>query len=346
VVGMVVLHSCIRTHKMAWALRLKGYDVHLFTERVVGGHGFKDYSACHILSSGFFEYAQIDEAHVVDTIKATDKLIDVWHVHNEPDFPVELVRRGTDKPIVYDIHDMVSMRQKKPFPDEEKALDSCSAVCVPSGDYKSNIVSRTGKPCIEILSCVPEILMPRARTTLQFNGIVYEGGLKGKKNDKSEQFQWRNWASVFSEITKMGIPVYVYPNTSGEDLSEYAESGVINMGTHEYTGLLRNLTAFEASIIGSPYPDNPAFDGALPNKLFESIAAGVPMVVLNAPTLARFVESLGFGTGVETVEQIPQALEDIKINQLREYMWTMRKYWTMDKQIHKLESLYESLCSK
>ena len=51
--------------------------------------------------------------HLEQSIITLDPLVDLWHVHNEPDFPVYLVRKHSKKPIIYDIHDLASRRDKK-----------------------------------------------------------------------------------------------------------------------------------------------------------------------------------------------------------------------------------------
>lgn len=342
-VANVVLHCCSRAHKQAWGLMEKGVEMHLCTERPLGNFGWRDYESCALIYSGHLNGHRPEISQIETTIKMLSSHVDLFHVHNEPDWIVEVVKQNTDKPVVYDIHDMVSQRTHEVDEWERRALEACDAIVVPSRDYQEVLLKRgITKPIIEILSGVPEKLFPTQRRKPERLGIVYEGGLKGKPQERSEQFEFRSWAEVFRDIAKMNIGVWAYPSATNEDYSEYENSGIIVMPTFPYNELLKNLTAHEAGLVGSPFPTG-AFDGALPNKMFEYITAGIPVIAINAPTAANFLEALGFGKGITDIKEIPDVLNKFYEEKTADYVWSMRKNWSMDRQVQKLLTLYTKL---
>jgi hypothetical protein len=338
----VNVHSCARVFKIGWQQLLDGHKVHLVTERFIHGHPWKDFTAVHITESGHLHRGVANPDHLFSTIKTISPLIDVFWVHNEPDWIVKIVKEASNKPVIWDVHDMVSMRELAPNQYEEEALEYCDGISTVSGVYAENLRGRTTKPVEEILSCVPEFMFPQQRPSLTYNGLVYEGGLRGA-NTHSEQFDYRDWTGTFREITKKGIPMFAYNNSSGENLANYADTQTIFLGPLHMNELINNLTAHEVGLVGSPFV-HPAFTGAMPNKLFDYIAAGLPVISLNAKTTTDFLEATGLGVGVNSVDEIPDAMNELLGytggENIRDYVWERgRLPWSMSGQIQKAYTL-------
>jgi glycosyltransferase involved in cell wall biosynthesis len=319
----------------------RGHDVSLITERPLNIHGWVDFNSCNLIYTGQLDWREHFPDQLHSTMKTLAPVIDVVHFSNEPDWPMEVIRDAIgDKPLIYDIHDMVSQRSGKIDDLEKKAFECADAFIVPSEEYLQIVKERTGKSAICIKSCVPEKLFPTIQRVPQRRGIVYEGGLKGKPREKSDQFEFRSWSEVFTKISKMNVEVWAYPASSpDEDMSEYSNSGAMIMPALPYAELLKNLTAHEAGLVGSPFPSG-AFNGALPNKLFEYIAAGIPVIAYNAPTAGEFLRKTGFGVEIKSIDEIPDVLEKFRMENTREKVWYGRKDWTMDKQVVSLEKFY------
>lgn len=324
----------------------RGHDVHLVTERPNDANGWVDFNSCNVIYTGHLDYREIFVDQLWSTMKTLAPVIDAVYFSNEPSWPVEVIRDaiGKDKPLIVDFHDLVSIREERLDDKEKRAMECANGFMAPSVVYKRFIQEQTqgSKPVFEVLSCVPEKLFPTQRRTPSRHGIVYEGGLKGKPKETSDQFEFRSWAPVFKDVAKVGVEVWCYPSSSQEDYSEYAATGAMMMPSLPYAQLLKNLTAHEAGLVGSPFPAK-AFDGALPNKMFEYIAAGIPMIVMNAPEAAKFVKATGFGVEVKHPAEIPDALETIKKEGMRDLVWDMRRHWTMEGQIGKVETLLNKL---
>jgi len=236
---------------------------------------------------------------------------------------------------------MVSMRKGSPDEEEDNAFKSCDAVSVVSRKYVSNIIQRDPmKPCREVLSCLPREWMPKERATPYRGGIVYEGGLLGKYNT---EFPCRNWAEVFKKIDDLGIQVWAFTGNPGVGAESYP--GTIILGPVGYPSLLRELTRHEFGLVGSPVKD-PMFDGALPNKMFEYMAAGLPMICMNAPDVSNFLSATGMGVTVTDVKEIPDAMAYMRDRKFRARVWKQRFNWTAETQIGKVVKLYEKITGK
>lgn len=98
-------------------------------------------------------------------------------------------------------------------------------------------------------------------------------------------------------------------------IQSYAERSA-NIYHHEAVApdVLLGFTA--SASVGLAYIDNPSLNDryCLPNKLFEYVMAGVPVIVNNAPEMRRFVEDQGVGVVLSKPldhNSLSAALEDV-----------------------------------
>ena len=337
-VGVFVVHSCIRTHKISWTLKNLGYKVILFTANANHAHPWWVYDAAvrvHTDPDNTTPFFQLR-----NMLDAVDPLIDIYHVHNEPDWPVGTIKKVTKKPVIYDVHDLKSQRQEQEEYEKE-AFELCDGVSTVSDRYVKLAQKYTKAPVKEVLSCVPEFMFPKGSTKIQHKGVVYEGGMGSQSTFETKgEFKCRLWADTFKKIMKTGTPVWAYTASSGTDLSDYDNTGTIVLGPFGYKSLLGNLTAHEAGLVGSPEPDS-MFDGAMPNKLFEYMAAGLPILAWNAgKCVNNFILATGIGAVLDDLEEIPDVLEVFRKEKFKERVWELRNNWTMEGQIGKVETLY------
>ena len=112
---MVSDHGCIRVFKEAKALRDLGYIVELIVGRLPTG-------------TQAFSTLSIWTDHEQFKREVAASSADIFHIHNEPDWMVRETREATKKPIVYDIHDLESMRWNgRCKQDEQDAFDCADA---------------------------------------------------------------------------------------------------------------------------------------------------------------------------------------------------------------------------
>jgi glycosyltransferase involved in cell wall biosynthesis len=83
------------------------------------------------------------------------------------------------------------------------------------------------------------------------------------------------------------------------------------------------------------------WDVAMPNKLFEYVATGVPVVAMNAANSARFLEETGLGIKVSGPEELAERWPEHR--EVRKKLFKERQAWSMNQHIHKLEDFYKEV---
>jgi len=90
---------------------------------------------------------------------------------------------------------------------------------------------------------------------------------------------------------------------------EYLVSGAVYISRLPYNLMLRELTRHDWGLVGCVEPCS-QYDATIPNKLFEYMAAGIPIIVLNADECAEFVMQTGIGVVVNSMDDIPEIYGD------------------------------------
>jgi glycosyltransferase involved in cell wall biosynthesis len=83
------------------------------------------------------------------------------------------------------------------------------------------------------------------------------------------------------------------------------------------------------------------WDVAMPNKLFEYMATGVPVVAMNAADCSKFVKDTGVGIAVEGPEELGERWKEHR--DCRGRVFKERQAWSMNAHIHKLEQFYKEV---
>lgn len=340
-IGELSLHGCIRMNKQAWSLALQGHETHYLASQIAPTHSVSTYASVHL-----WEYLQPDgklsPKQIVNSIRMVDPHIDVWHVHNEPNWIFRAVHENTTKPVIFDIHDWTSLRRVKEVDpseveEERYALEHADGFCVPSQGYLKRIRGLSKKPSVLVYSMLPEGLFAREKREKK-PGLVYAGGLKGKNLEFVYNYDYRNWCEVMQGVANAGHDVYGYSANGGEDFEDYAHERIHISPPEVYDELIRKLSQHTAGLVGTPF-HVAEFDDAMPNKLFEYISAGIPVIVLNAPEAGRFVEDHDLGICVRDASEIPNALERLTDHNIPLDRWQ----YTMESQLPSLLGLYEEV---
>ena len=325
---------------MGWTLVEAGHPTHFCAANVAATHSSNTYNTVTIWVP-FGVHGEIMPMQLANSIKILEPNVDIFHVHNEPNWIFRVVRDVTDKPVVFDIHDWTSIRNGAPDPEETYALDNADGFVVPSRGYLKKIRDlKPGKPSTLIYSKVPSCLFPTAQGPV-LPGPVYEGGVKGKESNNSVQFPWRNWAEFTQAVAcnlQNGAKMHVYTADPTENLEDYKNEHLVMHPPQLYDGLLYHLSRHSAGIVGCPYPD-PAFTDSMPNKLFEYVAAGIPCLVINAPEAKQYVEQNHLGMGIRDASEVIPAIESLTGHRVKEDRWR----FTMEGELPALLGFYEEV---
>ena len=349
-------HSCIRAYKIGLALKSKGYRVRWMANMTfpshVSFHHFDGIYAYQLGTSPAAHNVACDPKVYFDSFKKSVELAakdcDLFHWYNEPDWGVREIKAVCDNPVVYDLHDLRSDREFTVTEDEEDAFNQCDAILAQGPVYKEMCAKRRpdlaeqGKISY-ILPGVNREMWPSLGKRMvnvgntKIGGIVYEGGLTSNPANGNE-LPYRWWAPFMSELTKRNLRVTCH-TSSGGDYSAYTKAGVRVISTLPFELMLHHLTMYDWGLVGNAI-NHPAFDAAMPNKLFEYIAAGIPVMVYDSKLVADFVTKEGIGVVVNSPDDVVKAFPTCR--EYEKKVLKAREKWCMENQI----GIYEKLINK
>ena len=324
---LVVAHRvCSRTLKQMIALSGK-VELHLITHTIPNADVFETIS--------FF--------HTPEGLKKAlerFKDVDIIHAVSEPSWVVIACREVLpDKKIVYDWHDAQIWRSEKledASAEERLVAHWVDGIIVPSESCKQLI--KTKFPCI--------VLPPYVnKKDIAYNAWGYAGGIvyEGRVDLPTQKdfMSYAKYDGLCREFKKEGLPFNMYcPSAEKpEYLKVYKDICAWNKGLpHEL--LIGYLGIYDWGLCGNlnKYRE---WDVAMPNKLFEYMAGGIPIIALNAKETGNFVEKHGVGISVKTVQEIKDRWDERDACQRN--VMLKRNEFVMENHIHKVIELYENL---
>lgn len=331
-------HSCMRVQKEALPLIAKGYDVHLICQKIppFGDH-----------------YKTISVATVPDQLFdniALHKDADIFHVHNEPSWYVSCVKEVfPNKPVVLDIHDTMLVRVNED--DEENTRISVDErnnfTLADAHVFVSNTVKSVcqkefslSQPNIVLPSYVPKRFI-RIDPWKWLGGVVYEGRLdlpeKIKRNKNLKFFSYCDFTEIAKELHKNEIMLFLYLGSKSDGVQEHYGDTASFQGGYVFNEMIRKIGRHDWGLVGN-LGNHPAWQAAMPNKLFEYMCAGVPPVVIQAKEAAEFVLEHDVGIVVESIEELKDRWKEKRW--CRKNIFEKRSMFYMENHIGKLESLY------
>jgi glycosyltransferase involved in cell wall biosynthesis len=355
---------CIRTLKYAEGFRARDAGIELLfayqglTLSELYGHGDECFSAWHPLGD--------DAAEALAALLAAER-VDVIHCHNGPDtltnHCIDLARGRI--PIIHDVHDLMSARETayddlgegaaSTLPDaawiaqERRAMELSDTVIAVSDEIFAvarNRGYRLPPGTITYANYIPERFIPRSLPPRPSPKpgrplrMVYEGSL----NTDGGHYDLR---AIFTALAREGIEVHIYPSRDNPAYRALSarQPGVVY---HEHVPprrLYEELTDYDVGWAGFNDARNVThLQTVLPNKLFEYVACGLPVVSFRHQALESFITEHGVGMVVDRIAGLDARLR-ARLDDLRRAVARRRGGFSVEANIDRIVDVYRALAA-
>jgi hypothetical protein len=344
---------CIRALKYAAALHSVGAPVVL-------GFAFEGKSLTEWYGSGdelFQQQWRIGRDLAADLAAVVAEFRpDLVHGHNLPDSLTVAALDVADGrlPVIHDCHDLQSLRTtpyEDGFPEstdplelERQAVEGSTALVTVSEEMLAEITARYRPPGLTarianyaLERYLPKVLPPPGPSAAPPR-IVYQGTLA----TNGGHYDLRD---IFAALVDDGATLDIFP---GRPSPAYVELAARSERIHYHATLdparlYRTLADFDFGWAGFNGARNGRhLDTALPNKAFDYLACGLPILTLGHTALGRLVAEHGVGVSLPTPSGLRQQLEGVDAAALRRKVGKTRFELTMEANIGRLVDLYHA----
>ncbi len=348
---------CIRSLKYAIGLRARRPDIRL-------GFACRGRTLSQWYGQGdehFDRWWPLGDAPARQLAQAVAEFTpDLIHSHNLPDELSVMAQEVTDGriPVIHDVHDLQSLRHtpyEDGFPEpeqdlltlEKRAVQDSAALVTVSEELLDEIAARHRLPAHAVVfpNYVPRRVLPDRLPHKVVDGtmrLVYQGTLS---TQEGAHYDLRD---IFRRITGQGITLDIYPSRPVPAYRDLA-SRCPGLRCHERLTpdvLLRTLTRYHLGWAGFNTSVNRAhLDTVLPNKAFEYLGCGLPVLTLGHRALARLVREHGVGASLTTLENLREQLEALDLQALSHQVAATRFRFTVERNIGRILDLYEAVVS-
>lgn len=258
---------------------------------------------------------------------------DIYHVHGELHqfWPVPYLKELTKKPVILNVHDLVSARPKSVLDVyEEEGMAKADALVFVTEEQRA-FAKGMGLPIAKPYCIVPNHVSRRSfvreKILPHIGGVVVHGGTAAR-GDGSNSIDYSRISDT------LGGALHIY---SGNDAPDY---GIVHEMQLEHDVLMHQLARHDWGFAGTATLDA-VWGQALPTKVGEYFAAGIPVIALNCPPVKPLCD-LGMGIYLDDVRDLPEAAS----TDPAPYIYQVLKHraeFTTENFIEPLIQLYEEL---
>lgn len=192
---------------------------------------------------------------------------------------------------------------------------------------------------------VPSQLQRRLSETDEQTRIVYIGTVTSITKDSHYDLR-----EIFREIAEQKIHLHMYVSIWGAKDEAYQRLAEENKFIH-YHGhldqkrLLYEITQYDFGWAG--FNTNPKnrkhLDVAIPNKLFEYIACGLPVLAFPHKSIKGFLEQHNVGLVFDSVDEMTSQLKNGKVESIKKNVLDSRHKFTVEGNMSRLIQYYEKV---
>jgi hypothetical protein len=251
---------------------------------------------------------------------------DIFHVHGEIQqfWPVVFLKEKTNKPVILNIHDLPCSRVRSILDRyEAEAIEKADAlvwVTETQRQFGESMGLNVDKPYCIVPNYPSRRFFINETPLPHIGGIVIEGGMDKRGNTAND--------IDYSKIADT-VEVHLY---SGSNRPDY---GIVHRTETDYHLLIQRLAQHDWGFCGSAY-ENYTWTVALPTKMGEYFAAGIPVIGLNCPAVKPFCD-MGMGVYLESVEELKDLPDPAPY---KEKVFEHRDKFTTENAIGPLVELY------
>lgn len=346
---LIVHHTmCIRTIKIIYALKSRGHDVFVaYGLPNPNWNKWKKELLDVIPSDHLFYFSDRKSLReLLSRIREMD--FDVVQCANEPNWPTSITIETGIAPVVYDCHDMTTMRIPGLVDEDEKiAFEKSQGIIFTGGrvyDYASTKYNIHAWWRIFYSYLSKAFVQPRKEKINDGScHVVYEGGITPRPDPI---FQYRYYLPIFQQIANQGIHVHIYPSRPTA-IKEMEENPFLHLHSPlPYEKLLYELSQYHYGFVGFNFDipeDRKMFlNATTPNKVFDYLSAGLPSIVHNMKASSEIVEKYKIGFTCEDIKDLCVQIWAEEFVNFGEQLITPEKinFLAMENQIGELEDLY------
>ncbi|MBM7623040.1 methyltransferase domain-containing protein [Sporohalobacter salinus] len=303
---------CIRTHKVAHVLNNNGIKVDFLYSHLQPGQRYKGFNLPY---GNIYKLKNIEE--VITFINHSD--YDILYSSNEPDYLTALFN-CTDKPIVHDCHDMMSLRGD--LSNEEIVLEYIANSQSDGNMYVTDLVEDIAmrkfnlkdKPVINLNNYLLKSMLPKTKLK-KLSSIdnelhcVYEGSLSSIRGSH------RFLEDIFKKITEAKIHIHIYTAESVDYIKNLEQENkyIHAEGSRSPIELITELTKYDVGLtlfnINQNNKDH--INNTFTNKVWDYLAAGLPTLVSDLKATKEFVLKTGIGKVIDYDKDIKSQIKEV-----------------------------------
>ncbi len=335
---------CIRNYKMATALKSRGHRVTL---------AYTKYRISQV-------YRGLEDSVYDDCINIRDNkhlwdisgIFDIIHCHNEPD-KLTVAALAADTPVIHDTHDLISLKYEgnKDISFFESVANKGANGRVYSTPFQMEEARKLyglEGPSIVYYNYasradLPKSFLPKLSDKDGNVHIVYEGGIGGTDGAH------RDFTSPFFGLADKGIHIHIYPPSSCDKEIAKQYSSHSNIHFHSSVSprqIMEAMTQYDYGII--PFnlaKGNKRFlDTTIANKLFEYLAAGLPVIASPLKSYVDYFQNNPVGITYTTAQDIIDSIPRLK--QIASNTDFTKHIFTYEDEIERLEEFYYRILDK